>query len=46
MDDDGERRLPEIPRAMAYVAAVTLIVGAGLFLLTPFGVMPFRISSP
>jgi glutathione-regulated potassium-efflux system protein KefB len=31
---------PEIPRAMAYVPAVLLIVGAGLFLLTPFGVMP------
>jgi hypothetical protein len=32
--------LPEIPRAILYVAAVTLIVGAGLFLLPPFGVMP------
>jgi hypothetical protein len=32
--------LPEILRATAYVAVVTLIIGAGLFLLPPFGVMP------
>jgi len=31
---------PSIPVAMAYVAAVTLVVGLSLFLLPPYGEMP------
>lgn len=32
--------IPSIPVAMAYVAAVTLVVGLALFLLPPYGEMP------
>ena len=32
--------LQGIPQSMAYVAAVTLAIGLGLFLLPPYGVMP------
>lgn len=32
--------LPGIPTALAYVAAVTIVVGLALFALPPFGHMP------